>query len=419
MKQAISEPEALEMNSRHLEQDLEKALEKHTLLVEQCASIEGVVRNLEDEIEEKKNFFISNDQANNLMLTTSDLDKSMQHIKSPISGQVSPEVKFSGVKTDKKYDSEASLVNIMKKKLLQLGKTYQKKMHKLEEYHCNFEFTHLQENHLDVDEMRKELERLQELTVTVDDSQCAPQRSDLFVIDEKPAKKVQQNRRDTRGKKTSQFEPNSSTENLYNSVVSEARQSRNSSKDAVQGFIRPQSGAFRKTLNMHKGSHKGSQLGQPIDMYRPGQNSNYSMSNSSHRSTVVIPKLSESQLEFLYNHAMIENYRYQNSILSKELAQISDENTALLRILEQQRNTAALNDSKLQTLKRELENKKEIMQYFETALIQGAQIEHKENLKESKLVIKGANYKLPTMMEPREFEMKKGYFKQCQAKGTA
>ena len=405
------------MNSRHLEQDLQRALEKHNMLAEQCASIESLVRKLENEIEEKKNFFISNDQANNLMLTSSDLEKSMHHIKSPVSGQASPKIELAGAKDDKKYDSEASLVNIMKRKLLQLGKTYQKKMNKLEEYHCNFEFTHLQENNLEVEETRKELERLRDLTVTVDDGQNIPQKSDLFVIDEKPGKRGQRNHKDSRALKSSHLDHNSSAENMYNSGVSEARPSRNSSKDPKQSLIRPQSGAIRKTLAMPKSSQKGSQLGLPIDMYRPGQNSNPSMSDSTHRSTVTVPRLTMTQLEFLLNHAKIENYRYQNNILSKELAQISDENASLLRILDQQRNTAALNDSKLQTLKRELENKKEIMKYFENALVRGVHTERKGSVKvEPKFLTKSPNNKLPTMMDPNEFEIKKGYSNQSEGK---
>jgi hypothetical protein len=419
IKQAISEPEALEMNSRHLEQDLQKALEKHTTLAEHCADLEALVRSLENEIEEKKNFFLSNDQANNIMLTSGEFDKSMNNIRSSVPNQSSPKIELASSKVDKKYDSEASLVNIMKRKLLQLGKTYQKKMHKLEEYHCNFEFTHLQENNLEVEELRKELARLEELTVTIDDGQNASRKSDLFVIDEKPSKKTQNNLKDSRGFKSSYVDPNSSADNMYSSGLSDAKPTRNSSKEAKQNLARPQSGAIRKHGVMPKSSQKSSQLGLPVDMYRPRQSSNHSMSNSTHRSTVTAPHFNLAQLEFLKNHAVIENYRYQNNILSKELAQISDENTSLLKILDQQRNAAVLNDSRLQTLKRELENKKEIMKYFESALVRGVQTDRRSSVKpEQKFATKSPNNKLPTMMDPNEFEIKKGYSKKREGERT-
>ena len=125
---AIAEPEALQMLSRHIDQELQKVSERHETIISQLEEVELHVASLETAIKEKKDFFMSNDQANNLLLMASETGMATPQLRAPSPPVLSPKaVQFSAAngRAERKYDSETSLVNIMKRKLAQLQKIYE------------------------------------------------------------------------------------------------------------------------------------------------------------------------------------------------------------------------------------------------------------------------------------------------------
>ena len=362
----------LEMNARHLESELLNLASKNEYYLKQAEDLDNYVKEVEIKISEKKDFFLNNDQAKNL-LNESDDQNDFGNEEQTTDGIVN---KVAG----KKYDNDVSLLNIMKQKLVSLGAELKARKLKMEEFYSSIEYTSLFELQQELKEKENELKRLNELVIMLDNDPAQDQ-SDMFSKNEKSTIKGKGNR--GRSKSSSK---QTSKENKNTSVSIYL-------KDKYNQFV---SNSFAQKTKQSIAE-------------------NQSVSGTAYQKSLIkdaehTPLLNHEQEEFLYNHILIENYRMQNNLLSKEVNILTEENFQVSEIVSQMKNEANIREEVLQSIEADHESKNKIKLFFQKSFqSEGTEDQKIEKTGRPDSRAASKTVKSVTMINPDEFEKKIKY----------
>ena len=358
--QLILEPEKLEMSTKHLIIELEDLHQRNLFFWGQSQTLDEYVKKVEREIEEKKNFFLNNDQAKNL-LNTDDDDLN----DSGLDDQ--PKDTKNNLKYSKKYDNDVSLLNIMKQKVNNLNEELEVKQKKMEEYYCHSEYTDLFELQIELKEKEAEIDRLDNLVIILDDDQ-KPTESNNNV-----------------GTKSTKV--NGKSESASSRKEKEKKENTSLSiylKDKYNQFV---SNNSNKKLK----SNTNDVLSNTSNSFYKG--------NSGNNKKESLNLVNEEHEKFLITHIQIENLRNQNDNLMKELSILSEENNSLSNVINQFKNENKIKEEILSSFQEDKKIKEEKVLYFEKAF-------RKEVLEDKKFSVNLKVDKNITMMNPKEFEFK-------------